>query len=455
MPESWIGFDLYRILCRELGEEDTTAQEQLAGFLHSLGIALNYRDDPRLRDTHVLNPRWVTEGVYRSCNDERLTAAKGELRLAHLGKILDACQYPPERHPFLVELMRKFELCFRFTEEDDRYLVPELLGKEQPPEAESFGPARCLNFEYRYPTVLPEGLLPRFIVRTYAMSDGEPRWRTGVILRFRDSRGLVVADPVARRLRICISGPIATRRELLAVIRTDFERIHASYRSAVEEMVPVPAHPDVLVPYTKLLTLHKAGIREFVEVAGQDVLTLSVRELLEGVDVAPVRPSDKHIRTETRAPRAFISYSHRDERLKDQLDNHLKLLQRQELLEVWHDRQIMAGSDWKGEIDSNLDRADLILLLVSPDFIASEYCYDVEMSRALERHAEGSARVIPVIIRDVAWRIAPFARLQALPKDGRAVTLARSRDTAWRNVAEGIETALKELAKKPGQRHRA
>jgi internalin A len=146
--------------------------------------------------------------------------------------------------------------------------------------------------------------------------------------------------------------------------------------------------------------------------------------------------------------RLFYSYSHKDETLRNELETHLKLLQRQGLLETWHDRQIEAGEEWKQKIDDNLERADIVLLLVSADFIASDYCYEKEMQRVMERHKQGTARVIPVIVRDVSWRIAPFARLQALPKDGRAVTLWENKDSAWRDVSEGIERVVEEMRKK-------
>jgi internalin A len=87
-------------------------------------------------------------------------------------------------------------------------------------------------------------------------------------------------------------------------------------------------------------------------------------------------------------------------------------------------------------------------LLIRSDFIASDYCYDIEMKRALERHDKKEARVIPVIIRDVNWRIAPFAKLQALPKDGKAVATWRNKDTAWKNISEGIERVVEEIRKK-------
>ena len=258
MPENYLSFDRYRELCRNNGETDATAQERLAGFLHNLGIALNYKDDPRLRDMHILNPRWVTEGVYEILNHRRLAEQKGELRSGDLAAILDPEGYPSERHGFLLELMRKFELCFRFPEEEDRYLVPELLDKQQPAETERFDEA-CLSFEYHYPTLLPEGLVPRFIVRTHVLSAGEARWRSGVILRLEDNRALIVGDPITRRVRIAIAGPAAGRRRLLAVIRTDFERIHSSYKFQPQEMIPVPDHPEVLVPYPELLVSRGTG----------------------------------------------------------------------------------------------------------------------------------------------------------------------------------------------------
>jgi internalin A len=133
------------------------------------------------------------------------------------------------------------------------------------------------------------------------------------------------------------------------------------------------------------------------------------------------------------------------------LETHLKLLQRQGLIEPWHDRTIEAGDEWKQKIDEHLERAAIILLLVSADFITSDYCFEKEMQQALERHKRGEARVIPVVVRDVNWRIAPFAQLQALPKDGKAVTLWENRDSAWRNVSEGIERVVEEMRPRLGQ----
>jgi YD repeat-containing protein len=142
----------------------------------------------------------------------------------------------------------------------------------------------------------------------------------------------------------------------------------------------------------------------------------------------------------------FYSYAHEDEELRHKLEGHLALLKRQGVIAEWHDRKIGAGKEWKGQIDDNLNRASVILLLVSSDFLSSDYCYDVEMTRALERHKAKEARVIPIILRPVYhWSSAPFGGLQTLPKNGKAVTEWTNQDTAFVDVVEGIHKAAEEI----------
>ena len=141
----------------------------------------------------------------------------------------------------------------------------------------------------------------------------------------------------------------------------------------------------------------------------------------------------------------FFSYSHRDEALRDQLANHLKLLERQQIIASWHDRKILPGTEWSGDINASLNQADIILLLVSADFLASDYCWDVEIHKALARHEAGEATVIPVILRPVDWSSAPFAKLQALPKDAKPVVEWTPPDRAFMDIAAGIRRKAEEL----------
>lgn len=129
----------------------------------------------------------------------------------------------------------------------------------------------------------------------------------------------------------------------------------------------------------------------------------------------------------------FFSYSHRDEDLRDELETHLAALKRQGVIDTWHDRRIAAGKEFDAEISQHLDTSQIILLLISPYFIASDYCYDAEMTRALELHRDGKARVIPVILHPCDWQGLPFGKLQALPKDGKAVSkYPNLHDASWK-----------------------
>ena len=149
----------------------------------------------------------------------------------------------------------------------------------------------------------------------------------------------------------------------------------------------------------------------------------------------------------TGAPRSvFISYAHEDEPLRQQLEIHLSLLRRQGLIADWHDRQILAGQEWERDIDEHLEAAAITLLLISPDFLASDYCYGIEMQRALQRHKNGEGVVIPILVRPVDWEGAPFAYLQCLPRDAKAVTEWDNQDAAFRDIAKGIRAAIEQLS---------
>jgi hypothetical protein len=143
----------------------------------------------------------------------------------------------------------------------------------------------------------------------------------------------------------------------------------------------------------------------------------------------------------------FVSYSHKDEALKDELGVQLKVLERRGFISrPWSDRSIDAGSEWAEEIDRALREADIILLLISPDFVASDYCYSTELEAALVRHQEGKAKVIPVILRPVdGWTSLPFARIQGVPRDGKPIITWTHRDEAWVSAVEGIRRVCENL----------
>ena len=143
--------------------------------------------------------------------------------------------------------------------------------------------------------------------------------------------------------------------------------------------------------------------------------------------------------------KVFYSYAHEDEDLRDKLAKHLKSLERQGLIENWHDRCITGGNEWANEIDEHLESAELILLLISADFTHSDYCFDVEMKRAMVRHDANEARVVPIFLREVDCEGLIFGKLQGLPKDALPVTSWPSQDAAFTDIARGIRKVVSEL----------
>jgi hypothetical protein len=172
---------------------------------------------------------------------------------------------------------------------------------------------------------------------------------------------------------------------------------------------------------------------------------VSAQSTLE--EVKNMLPSSQEAESKaSKAIEVFFSYSHKDEELRDELATHLAMMKRQGVISAWHDRDIDAGDEWEAEILQHLNSARVILLLISNNFLASDFCYDKELLRAMERHEAKEARVIPIIMKPCDWNGAPFGKLQALPKNAKPVTKWDDRDEAFLNVAQGIRRAVQQMA---------
>jgi internalin A len=298
----FVTFADYRRICEEHGEKDPEQQTLLASFLHDLGIALNYKEDPRLRFAYVLKPEWVTQGIYALLH--AFVTSRGLFSRSEAPRVLGAKGYSTEAADFILRLMERFELSFSLGDRQNQILIPPLLEDQQPGAAGEFQSAKCLNFGYQY-SVVPEGLLPRFIVRTHHLSNPATRWKSGVILQHDSTgcRGLVRTDTAENQVRIQNDGPEGSRRELLAIIRYNLDVIHSDYEAKPEELVyPVPEAP-VSVNY--LQALQKSGERT-VPVMRADKSILKAE--IASVVIPPPAPL-----------RLFLSYSHKDEKYVDEL----------------------------------------------------------------------------------------------------------------------------------------
>jgi internalin A len=279
--ENFITQDEYLELCKDNGVSDDTSQRTLIGFLHDLGAVLHFQDDPRLESLGILNPQWVTNGVYKILNSHELFKNKGVLERFMLNEILDAPEYPSNKQLFIIDMMRKFELCYDLVP-DQKFLVPDLLPKDEPQLVFNGIPA----FEYAEYTVLPSSIITRFIVRMNQNIDDGFVWRTGVLLKIGENKVLVKADIEDKKITIGIDGVEHTRRDALSVIRYQLDEIHASIKGLnPQKRVPVPNAPGAeALEYETLLMLEREGQDTYLVRDGGQLVKVNVREVLSGIE---------------------------------------------------------------------------------------------------------------------------------------------------------------------------
>ncbi len=264
MDCDFITYEEYRNMCMEEKVGDKSSQNTLVDFLNDLGVIVHFKDISLL-DTHVLEPKWITEGVYKIINSEALVNRKGVLRFGLLDEILkkkynNDYYYPPTRYNFIINLMKKFELCY--TIDEQTILLPDLLAVPEPNfDFDSHG---ALKFFIEY-DFLPLSVMPRFIVKMHRNIKDDLQWRTGVVLKNKDfdSCAVIKSDNEAKRIYINVNG--GQKRDYFSSILFNLREINRSFEKlkAVEK-IPLPDEPNIAVSYEHLVNLEKMGIDSFV-----------------------------------------------------------------------------------------------------------------------------------------------------------------------------------------------
>jgi internalin A len=372
----FIPIEDYRKICGPHGVNKVESQDRLIRFLHDLGVVLNFQDpdDPYCQnDPFVLNPEWVTGGVYAIINNKELKEQRdGLLTRERLAAVLNALEgYPPNRHDFIVRKMMQFELAYQVGEgKQTRWLIPELLDPKEPKSLE-WRPDESLNFQYSYP-VLPPGVISRFIVRMHQHVDRNRSWRSGTVLSMDGATILVRGDVEKNKAFIAVQGPVKQRKEHLAIVRDAFRHVHSTIPALnpVEE-VPLPDKPAVAVPYDHLLKLEELGESACVPIGADK--RYSVAELLNGVDSNRYQNERrKRMQKEQRemsVKHVFVSYCHdtKDDvaRLVEDLENAGE--------SVWWDEDILVGRDWKEAIREAMKNAYAFVVCLSPELTDQRY----------------------------------------------------------------------------------
>ena len=278
MQQDFISYEEYAEIC-EQKNIDSSSQKTLIDFLHDLGIVLNFREDnqrPYLKETNILNPEWITQGIYTILNSYQLFQSKGILDLVQLPDILpNSKKYPENKHRFIMDIMEKFQLCFEFPDVKNRFLIPDLLSKQEPDINWDYENSLCFELHY---DVLPNSVISRFIVHLHKLASKNTYWRTGVVLIQNQAKAQVKADIEEKIIYIYVTGN--QRRELLQTVRVTFENIRRTIaKLVVKEQVP---YKNILIPYQDLVLAEEMGEKEYTIYSLKQ--KVSVKALLNGIE---------------------------------------------------------------------------------------------------------------------------------------------------------------------------
>lgn len=435
----YLTLDEFRQLCLAHGERDPRQQESLARLLHRLGAVLHFVDEPRLRNTAVLSPHWVTDCVYRLLRFKDRPGSDGTLTLAEALQALPGEQEKEAR--FLLWLMERFEMCFPLDEAEGgkpptKWLIPGALGPFQPEgvTADWQKPDR-VRLRYVYET-LPEGVLPRFIVMTRLLSEAKPRWRQGVVLQDGQANALVRRGEKSNHVEVTAFGPEPERLRLLEIIQGTLARIH----SDLPDPKPVAELELAGLPgiYRPVADLAAAELRRQKVAVGtpQGTALLAPTSQLN-------QASEPEARGEGRTPlNTFLSYSHEDKKSKAIFQLNLTVMTMKRLIAPWHDGLIEPGMRWREEIAENLERMDVFVGLLTTAFLASNFIQEVEI-KAARRRLRDQGRdflFVLILVDDISLEGLDLAEYQILKPGGKAVSKHKSRK-------EGFDIAQKELEK--------
>lgn len=265
MDTNFIDYDQFTELCIDNGIRDNSMQNTLVEYLNDLGIILHFKDFT-LHDTHVLDPEWVTYAVYRILNSDMLASNHGILKLSEVRSILkvseenDRFNYPSSQLNYIIELMMKFELCFKLSQ--NTILIPDLLEVQEPEFQYSSDEAVTVNISYSF---LPKSIMPRLIVNLHTDIKNGMRWRTGLVTYDGNlkSTALIKADYEKQEISITVLGE--NRRDYLSILLFIVGKINNSFKGVrVKTNIPIDEEQNISVSYDHLLLLESKGIKTYI-----------------------------------------------------------------------------------------------------------------------------------------------------------------------------------------------
>lgn len=482
----FISYDRYLEICKEKGGvEDVKEALHISDFLHHMGVIIHFQKDEILCQIVILHPEWGTAAVYKILNDLPLQKQRGVLYYDELTSRIwgkndpkqrwKAAYYPSHKYVILLRLMQHFELCFPIEHARKRqYIVPALLEAKEPKglNKEIFTTMSkenpVLRFVFEYPAFMPKGIIARFMVRLYSFLDKDMYWREGVLMHYpdHDAKALVIQNNIEERIYIYTIG--GDRKAFLHIIRQQINSIHHGFgeKLKVNEKIPCNCsrcknnYDTHFFEYKELRDYQKDHIPNIrCRLSRENVF---IQSLIN--DVAPNQASritgrlgegevvvieDIKRNFDVSPPQIFIAHHIEDEDFMRELLTYIEVPKRQGNWEIWNTAETQVGTNQLEELKKQLEKADVIIFLISSNFIASDLYYDHIQTAAIDKYKKKSARIVPVYLSDCMCEGLFFDDLGGLPNEEdcpKYVTHWKRRDEAWTNVAEGIKHIVTEIA---------
>ena len=439
----YISLEEYLNICQKHGFIKQEDKLQFSGYLHDLGVCLHFQDDDLLIKTVILKPTWGTDAVYKVLDNPQVIQNLGKFDRNDLKNIWHEKKYANMRSE-LLRLMMKFKLCYEIPSSPGTYIAPQLLSVNQPDF--NWDESNNLSLRYKY-DFMPKGILTRFIVEMH--SDIEQQtlvWKTGVVLAKYKSRAEVIEHYNQREIKVRVAGN--RKKELLAVITNELDKIHNSYeRLKYQTLVPCNCESckNSQTPHfysRDVLYKFRENNRDQIQCQDSGDM-VDVRRLID--DVLPTSPTLQIPMSEpiTRN-QVFISYSHQDQEWLTKLQKHLKPMIRNQNMDVWDDTKIKPGAEWRKEIENALAAAKVAVLLVSPDFLASDFIADNELPRLLDAAEAKGLTIIWIPLSFSSYDETEIKKYQSAhpPNEPLDSLNSAQENKAWVDICRKIKAAV-------------
>lgn len=440
-------------ICRDKGIDEVLKIEDLGKYLHDLGVVLWYHDIAALKHRVILQPTWATDAVYLIIDDTTIQESYGHFDGSDIARIWAAPAYV-RMHSELLALMQAFRLCYQKTQRE-AYIIPSMLRSDADFDWAERDNVR-LYYEYEF---MPKGLVNQLTAELHRLIANDNQvWSRGVVLE-RDGTQVKVEE-IRKDKRLTFHAKGLMPGALLQEVAGRLEDVHEGYPGIqVEKVVPCPcvdckdSNEPTLFYYKKLIKWLSRGNNPITCNESQEKIYIETILGHVGIDLLNIEQTYLHHVRETQRPKlqktvelhplkVFFSYSKKDKELRDELDDFLTTLKYSDNIETWHDREMIAGTVWDDKIKSELRNADIVLCLVSSDFLATKYIMDEELPIMLKREQEGLTKVIPVILRPCPWEDTILAKFQALLGKDKPLTKYDNIDDAFMEIYNGLKRVI-------------